>query len=163
MVAVPLSGDSTRRVEVVFARAGTRMDSLGHAYTPWMLRLLAQLRVSEIPVIGSGTRGDPKRLVVVTSADPISAPALRLVAAARRASSPPLRLSEIGGQRIPRELLASWERPPSVPKSIPNAPDDDRSDGRWLWIAVLVLLGIEHVLRRQPESPMISEEHARAA
>jgi hypothetical protein len=165
MVAVPIAGDSSRRVEVVFARAGSSMDSLGHAYAPWMLHMLAQLRVSDIPVIGTGTRGVPERLVVVTSADPISAPALRLVTAARRASSPALRLSEIGGPRIPRELLASWQRPPSARPSAPNAPDDDRSDGRWFWIAALALLGIEYVLRRRPTShaPMLSEERARAA
>jgi hypothetical protein len=93
----------------------------------------------------------------------MSAPALRLVTAARRASSPALRISGIGSRRIPRELLASWERPPSAGKSVPNTVNDDRSDGRWFWIAALVLLGIEYVLRRQPESPMVSEEHARAA
>lgn len=164
-IAVPLTGDSSRRVEVVFARAGARVDSLGRAFTPWMLRLLAQLRMAEIPVIASGTRITPERLVVVTSVDPVSTAALRLAAAARRASLPPLSLSEIGERRIPRELLASWERQPSVRESVPRAPDDDRSDGRWFWIAVLLLLAIEHVLRRSRASgsPMLSEERARAA
>ena len=47
---------------------------------------------------------------------------------------------------IPREQLQSWSRPPGSPS--PNAIPADEGDRRWLWAAALVLLGVEHLLRR---------------
>ena len=57
--------------------------------------------------------------------------------------------------------LQSWTRAPSLPP--PDAwRRGDESDGRWLWLAALVLLGLEHVLRRTPAAETRARD-ARAA
>jgi Aerotolerance regulator N-terminal len=164
-VAVEVAGDTSRRVEIMFSRDAPNAGSLDEPSATWMLALIARLRVSGVPVVAFGTRHDPERLVVLTNADPLSAPALQLVAAARHAASRPLPPPGVAAQPISRAVLASWERAPSLRSSIPSGPDDDRSDGRWLWVAVLALLGVESVLRRRPaqHAPDASEGRARAA
>lgn len=47
---------------------------------------------------------------------------------------------------IPAEQLNKWSRPPGPPAI--NAPLAEEGDRRWVWIAVLILIGLETWLRR---------------
>jgi hypothetical protein len=63
---------------------------------------------------------------------------------ARAALTPPLDDRE--PRRVSAATLAAWSRPPGgVPQS---APIGNEGDARWVWLAVLSLLAIEHVIRR---------------
>jgi hypothetical protein len=68
-------------------------------------------------------------------------------------------------RRIPLSTLAAWSRAPG-PGSDSTEPVDER-DGRWLWLGVLVLLGVEHVVRGRParrgEDATASEVEVRVA
>jgi hypothetical protein len=55
-------------------------------------------------------------------------------------------LSELEPRRIPAATLEAWSRAPSP--SSTSVPPVDEGDRRWLWVAVLVLLGIEQLVRR---------------
>lgn len=50
---------------------------------------------------------------------------------------------------IPRERLDEWSRRPGAPPA--GAPPADEGDRRWLWALALVLLVLEHRLRRDRE------------
>lgn len=50
---------------------------------------------------------------------------------------------------VPRERLDEWSRRPGAPPA--GAPPADEGDRRWLWALALVLLGVEHRLRRDRE------------
>jgi len=51
--------------------------------------------------------------------------------------------------------LAAWTRTPGVPPD--SIRPTDEGDRRWLWGAVLALLGIETVLRRTPRASAVSD------
>jgi hypothetical protein len=57
--------------------------------------------------------------------------------------------------------LATWQRPPA-PRESPG-PKADSSDGRWLWLLALLLLGIETLLRRTAPRPAAPQTVSDAA
>jgi hypothetical protein len=48
---------------------------------------------------------------------------------------------------VPDDALRSWQREPDA-GATSQVSTDGASDGRWLWIVALVLLGVETWLRR---------------
>ncbi len=65
---------------------------------------------------------------------------------------------------IPREQLTAWSRVPGAPS--PDAIPIDEGDRRWLWAAVLAILALEHMLRRERARPLTAtarDEEARVA
>ena len=60
-------------------------------------------------------------------------------------------------ERIPAKRIAGWNRePPST-----ASPDSDKtteSDGRWLWLAALLLLTAETAIRRTPPTEKIARD-----
>jgi Aerotolerance regulator N-terminal len=65
-------------------------------------------------------------------------------------------------QRIPEAQLQAWTRPPG-PMPAGRWRTSGPGDARWCWAMVLVLLGLETIVRRTRPHRLSSEESARAA
>jgi hypothetical protein len=147
---------------------------------PWMLATALQLRrdslladiaadaavsdsapANNLLVIARSANGTPvvlagaallnggDHLVLLPLTDESSLTSAALIAAATRAMSNAPTVAERGAESIPDSALRAWQRAPSK-SAVVTAVDSDASDGRWLWIAALVLLVIETLIRRTP-------------
>jgi hypothetical protein len=81
--------------------------------------------------------------------DPRSLEAAQLVKAALDARVDAHALAEHEPARIAAATLARWSRAPAPPEA-GAWRQSEQSDGRWLWLTVLVLIGAESVVRRSP-------------
>lgn len=133
-----LPPDSDRRVVVEFRDA-----PVAGVVTPpefvWMRRVLE--------ATPNGRGGERAGALVVRldmlASDARAASAVAHVA--RAAFTEPLDDRE--PRRISPATLAAWSRPPGpIPSGVEPADEGDR---RWLWLAVLGLLAVEHVMRRR--------------
>ena len=105
--------------------------------------------------------GEPG-LAVFTETDPGSEQAAALMAAILRTAAPAgLSDAEREPDTIAPATLATWQRD-GTSKSPPANPGD-RSDGRWLWLIVLMLFGVETWMRRRPVSAGGEAVHTNAA
>ena len=87
----------------------------------------------------------PSTLVAVidgATAPLTAARVLRSLADAAVARPP---VAELEPGEIPEPVTAAWAREPGTP---PGPPPTGASDGRWLWALVLILLGVESIVRR---------------
>ena len=170
-VAVPLPIDRSRAIAIVFGRypgRATLAPELQPARAAWQLVLLGEIRRRALAVTASGNAsvGGTRRFVLMTNAEPSSLDAARLVSIARQATSTAPSPSELEPGVVSDTELREWERPPTEIKSKQFRPTGDNgpSDARWLWVIVLVLLGIEWQLRRTtPVAAAATVERARAA
>lgn len=106
------------------------------------------------------------RLLLISLADAGSLTSAALVAATRRALSAAPALSELEPATLADNVLAAWQRAPSadVTTRTNASANTGASDGRWLWILALLLLGLETWLRRVPRTPIAADvAHDRAA
>lgn len=87
-------------------------------------------------------------LVLFPSFPPDELASVVLIAAVARAVAPPPSPLELEPERIPAETLRQWERRSDVGLKLP-AQATGESDGKWLWLAVLVMLGAEALVRRR--------------
>jgi hypothetical protein len=67
------------------------------------------------------------------------------LAAGVRAMTGPVAPRELAAGHVPDSVLASWEREAAPLAAVAGAG----SDGRWLWLVVLLLLGVEALMRRR--------------
>jgi hypothetical protein len=58
-------------------------------------------------------------------------------------------VTELEPDRIDAASLEGWARPAPAPTAGSSMGDDGLSDGTWLWLVALVLLGVESWLRRE--------------
>lgn len=86
------------------------------------------------------------RLILMPFVDASSLTSAALIAATNRAVSIAAPVTEMETTTVPDDVLRSWQREPDA--SAARVGTDGASDGRWLWIAALVLLGLETWLRR---------------
>jgi hypothetical protein len=101
------------------------------------------------------------RLLLFVQTDAGSVTSAALIAAAGRAATALPPAGEVDPAVRTDAELRSWERPPA--DGVRPATDPaGRSDGRWIWLAVLALLALEMVMRRAPRAALI-EEHRRVA
>jgi hypothetical protein len=154
-IAVPSPVDTTRRIAIVFssyADASKLKAAATTAYSVWMVDVLARLRQDSIGGGSSGVRdvGGRPRLMLFTELAPGTVAAARLVAAADQALSIADPENQLGPGIISDKALATLQRPASddVPSQARRIGASGPSDGRWLWLVVLALLGIETVLRK---------------
>ena len=107
--------------------------------------------------------GGARQLVLFSMADAASVFSAALYSRAAHAVSPDA-IAEAEPMTIPADRLREWQRAPSDVAPPTNGTAGD-SDGRWFWIAVLVLLGVEVWLRRRRSTATESAEvvHARVA
>jgi hypothetical protein len=133
-----------RRVTVVFPGDGMlRAAGLaGPAASSWMHDVVGRLD----GLVAGERQGQLVVLADVPASDPAAvgfvARVARLTLTTSRAAFEPVRISP--------ERLAAWSRPPGSDDR--EAPPRDEGDRRWLWAAVLALLGIEQLLRRTPRT-----------
>jgi len=99
----------------------------------------------------------PRMLLTIdvdASSDAGAATLAALVLATRRAVSSDQRQNEREPSFLREDELRPWQRAPSTTPAASNRshardPLSDPSDGRWIWVLVLVLLGAETALRRR--------------
>jgi hypothetical protein len=110
------------------------------------------------PLVRAASAGST--LILDVAATPPTLVSAAVVRAVLRSREPESARLEQEVQAIPERDLARWSRPPAA-----TAADVWRSaepsDARWCWGAVLLLLGLEAVVRRQRQHR--EEERARAA
>ena len=153
IAAVP--ADSERSVAIVFPDYAQRAQLLAAATPPnhpWMADVIGALR--EDSAIGSVARASVEgreRLVLFANAEPGSLESAQLIAGVLQALSPRGPVSELETANLPATFLEKWQRP-AAPADPRVGNDGDASDGRWLWLLVLILLGIETWMRRAPRS-----------
>jgi hypothetical protein len=97
-------------------------------------------------------------LVVTTSLPPGTLAAAALISATLRGMREPVS-AELIAAPIPRATLRRWERDGT---GVATSPPGDDADGRWLWLAVLALIGAETLLRRErlPERQVALDDAA---
>ena len=105
---------------------------------------------ARVPVVRAASdQGDGRdRLLLFMRADAGSLVSAGLLAAVMRASLPASQATELEPSRLPEATLAEWRRPAASATTTRSAIDAGTSDGRWLWVLALVLLGIESWMRR---------------
>lgn len=83
------------------------------------------------------------RLRIGLLGDPGGLTSVALNRAVIRLMNPPMAAAELDTTRIPGAVLAAWNR-----KATPVAgPAANLSDGRWFWLAALLLIGVEAWMR----------------
>ena len=87
-------------------------------------------------------------LVLFSETDAGSLASAALIAATLRATARPLLVEELEPSVISESTLEGWRRAASMTPASAGG-DIDASDGRWLWLLALVLLGIEMWMRRE--------------
>lgn len=122
------------------------------------------------PVVlaGEGTVRDREQLMFFSLADAGSLTSAALLAAVAQTTSLARPARALEPSTIPDATLAAWQRPPATdvrPRGAASGTDAGESDGRWMWIVVLALLGAETWLRRSLRAAAASYEiaHDRAA
>ena len=121
-------------------------------------RLLASAAIAELRP-GISQRGGALALDVDVAAESLEA--ATVVQAALNARRDDLAWKEREPVGIPDRQISAWSRnaPPPDADAWQNA---EASDGQWFWLAALVLMGIESILRRGPAARR-EQEDARAA
>lgn len=113
------------------------------------LRLLHAADAGDLPLTASAGGG---ALLVDVQAAPGTLAAAAALKAALDGRPDPRRLAEQEVARIPDETLRAWTRAPGAADTGAWRQSDE-SDGRWLWAAALVLLGLETFVRRSAAAP----------
>ena len=121
-------------------------------------RLLSSPDLEDVDVRPSTQNGV---LVLDVNAPPDSIAPAQVAHAALNARHDVRTLAEYEPARVSDEALNAWTRPPGPPGETAWWRTTE-SDGRWLWVLVLALLGVETLLRRERPS-VVSHEESRAA
>lgn len=127
------------------------------------------IRAPNAEALARAARGSidgTERLLLFLDADAGSIASAALVAAAARAAAVRPPASELDPVVRTEAEIRSWERPPATTVR-PATDPAGRSDGRWLWLVVIALLGLEMLIRRAPPAvaapAAAPEEHERVA
>jgi hypothetical protein len=116
-----------------------------------------------VALASTGSIAGSNRLLLFSLADAGSLASAALIAASTRASSEVTDVSELEPATVPEQQLAAWRRPASAEPTAARAADG-ASDGRWLWLVALLLLGAETWMRRSRRETHAREvAHERAA
>ena len=166
-LAVRLPLDTSRSIAIVYP--GHARPAAEPIDSAWMTNVVAALRSDSLLIAATrATRasGDASGLIVARDAesrpiitatraagqlvlsaavDPGSIASAALIAAVQRARSLAPPLAELDPSTIADQTLEAWQRQPST--SDRAQPSGD-SDGRWFWIAALLLLALETWMRR---------------
>lgn len=138
------------------------------------LRLLQAADAADLPLTARGPvpnplPADPEHkmlgpggpLLVEIEAAPDTIAAAESLKAVLDARVDARELAEQEVARIPAAMLSAWTRQPA-PADTGAWRQSDESDGRWVWLAGLILLGVEALVRRSPAAT-VREAEAHAA
>ena len=147
-------------IEMTFG-TGTESSATAWPNEGWMRDAARRWFASRLPAgvaVRASARDKTLVLGVDTPADSLAA--AQITQAALNARLDRRAVAEREPARIPAGVLAQWTRAPAPPgaDAWPRSRD---SDGRWLWLAVLGLMGLEMWVRRahQPRA-VVTEAHA---
>lgn len=156
--AARIAGD--RELRAAAARVAAGLSDARFAAAPW--QILASAADGRPLAVAAGSAN---RLVVASAAraSDVATPVLLRSIANAIAAIPDLQRAEV--VPIADALLQQWSRP-STPPASPRIETVEQDDRRWLWLAVLCLLGLEMWIRRArtaDEANEHREETARVA
>jgi Aerotolerance regulator N-terminal len=168
-----------RQIAIVFPGATERAAIVASAKAPdqpWMFAvinaihqdpLLAGLscgdrRCLEATATQTATVGGSTRLIFFTPPDASTLYTAALIRSAWRAAVPLTTLRELEPTHIADATLQQWNRQATGAAS-PRPDAGDRSDARWVWVAVLALLALEAWMRRTRPPATVEMERARVA
>jgi hypothetical protein len=171
LAVTPVDRAATRAIAVVFPGAAER-DAMLAAASPaderWMLDALTAVpdsllappvRIAKVSVDGA------QYLTIFAGTAPGTVASARLLSHLIDTASP-AGAQDLDPGTIPAADLERWQRP-ATPAPAPAMDREGPSDGPWLWVLVLALLGIEFVVRRSIDRARAEEDveaaHARVA
>jgi hypothetical protein len=144
---------------------------------PWMFDVLNAVVSDPIVVAALATNGqdaravvtavrqeesDRQRLVIELAVPAHAVAAAAVIAAINRTASAEVPRNEADPSVRSADELQAWQRDaPTQSASVPVP--DDAPKGRYLWIVVLALLGVEQLVRRARRVPAPEAGHVRAA
>jgi hypothetical protein len=165
----PVTRQADRPVAIVFPRYETRGTLIANGRPleqPWMFDLIAEVSGDSLSYLYSnglswtgGTLNGRAGVLLMANVAPDSLEAAALVAATARAAAGAPPAAELSPDVVPADELARWTREASATGSARIG--DAAPQGRWLWVAVLVLLLVEGVVRRT--GTKMSEDHVERA
>ena len=136
---VVIGEGADRRIRLAFQGAVPAIAAGEPPSKPWMREVLE--RVADV------RGGEADGVLLLTTTLPVTdARAPRLVADVLHAAYADAR-HYTEPRRISAATLAAWSRPPGG--SPPDVLPADEGDRRWFWGAVLLLLAVEHLVRRR--------------
>jgi hypothetical protein len=119
-----------------------------------------------VPLVfgASGPVTGRDRLLLFFQGDAASLASATLIAAAVEATSATVPAVEMDPLTTPEATLAEWRRPAARATLRHAGGESGESDGRWFWVAALVLLAIETWMRRpRRDVPSVEAVSERAA
>ena len=115
-----------------------------------------------VAVAAHGAAEGADRLLLFAQVDAGSLASAALIAAAMRAASVAIPVTELEPATLTEQTIATWRREARTGPEIANG-DDGSSDARWFWLLALVLLAVETWMRRTPGKrrlPEVARERA---
>lgn len=129
----------------------------------WMRDVAARLLATPYAdAIALRVSARDRTLVVDVDTAVDSLAAAQITQAALNARLDPTALTDREPAQIPAAVLASWTRQPGPPDA-ETWRNSTESDGRWLWLAALILMTMETLLRRQQRVHRAVQAEAHAA
>jgi hypothetical protein len=173
----PAFGADTRPAAIVFTGFETRADLLQRARplnAPWMTEVFSRIaaddlvvaaaaRIGRLPLEVLDAGGDPDnagRLLVFADAAPHTLLAAAVIRSVLHAAAIEVPTTESVATTYSVADLHRWERPAREVTAQEWSQGQIWSDARWVWLAVLVLLFGESLIRRQ--RPRVSEADSHA-
>jgi hypothetical protein len=172
----PRPNDTTARIAIIY-RSAIDASRLAAETAPvdsqWMVRTLASIQRDPVvvaaskraqsagtpgadtllqnnagrPVLSAGRRGQELLLFVHDDAGSLLSAALN--ASLTRSSS----ALEQDSTTLSAAEIAQWQRSPTLAADTPR----ERSDARWFWLAALVLIGVETLVRANYRRPVVRD------
>ena len=181
-VLTPGPAAANRRVTVAFPGSPQTATAAGPFTSAWQGNLLLAMRANKLlseagrsasiapaceppgAVVARTSSGQvlatiaaaDSGVVIYSCAGVGSLAGTALLAAAAGALTPGFALQEREPNVLPDEVLRTWERPPTA--SAPRGREETSPDGRWFWLAAIVLLVIEQMVRRGTTTTSIATD-----
>jgi len=163
LVVTSSADASVRRASLMFPAAPERAAVVATSRTidqPWMFAVAQPLLNDPATRAHVDVRAANGELIVLVDEDPGSMAAAGIASTVLTSLVQPLSWSEFEPETIAADQLRQWERAPS---DVPSA-NEREPQGRWLWLIVIAMLGVETWMRRERRVAVAAEEaHARVA
>ena len=129
-------------IAIVFA--GYAVERSSPPDRAWMAGIIQAVDRRSLVDVATTEIDGRQRLLLYTSAAAGTLDAAEFTLAVLRAAAPRIDLRDLEPDLIPDSTLRRWQRAPARA----SVTQVGASDGRWLWLLVLLLIGAETVMRR---------------